>query len=300
MNLNRMSQLAFTLFVCVASMLPTTTSGQINLPGDPSSVWDSSTLHVIESNNLTLSASQSLNGEVNLECTLVNGVESGFASCTLESFDGFRSVLIECYVNTDESVDYITHDTDWNLAMQLWPFLANSDLQNSNQYFYCSTNSYVTNQTWGEFWEGYWYYLTNPSEMDDDLETGFYVAVSTSAVAFTAAGGFAIAGVNPVLWGGTATVAGGGGAGTVTLTEGGGVIGWVHGGRIVTISAPNTSHAFLGTQAGVVVEGAAVEGAYAFTAIKSGGQVVVVGSQNFGGVSSIPTFVIEIVKAVVL
>jgi len=60
------------------------------------------------------------------------------------------------------------------------------------------------------FWSNYWYYLTNPSAMDDDLEYGFYGCMGTAAVAGTAAGGVAI-------WGaaGGATF----GAGVVTTSE---------------------------------------------------------------------------------
>jgi len=49
----------------------------------------------------------------------------------------------------------------------------------------------------------------------------------------------------------------------------------------------------------VVVDGVAIEGAYAFSLIKEGGEVVVLGSQNFGGVMSIPTAVINVVKAAI-
>lgn len=60
------------------------------------------------------------------------------------------------------------------------------------------------------FWSNYWHHLTNPSEMDDDLETYFYLSMGTAAVAGTAAGGVAI-------WGaaGGATF----GAGVVTTSE---------------------------------------------------------------------------------
>ena len=84
-----------------------------------------------------------------------------------------------------------------------------------------SSNPLTTSGAWsvfdGEFWRNYSYYLTNPSQMDDGLETTFYIAFGTSAVAGTAAGGFAIAGFNPVLWGGGATVATGAAAGAAAV-----------------------------------------------------------------------------------
>jgi hypothetical protein len=60
------------------------------------------------------------------------------------------------------------------------------------------------------FWSNYYYYLTNPSAMDTDLEYGFYGCMGTAAVAGAAAGGIAI-------WGaaGGATF----GAGVVTTSE---------------------------------------------------------------------------------
>jgi RHS repeat-associated protein len=44
------------------------------------------------------------------------------------------------------------------------------------------------------FWSDYWHFLTNPSDMDDDLETAFYVSVGVAGVAGAAAGGLAVAG----------------------------------------------------------------------------------------------------------
>lgn len=45
------------------------------------------------------------------------------------------------------------------------------------------------------FWSNYFYYLTRPRAMDDDLETGFYVSFGVAGVAGGAAGGVAIYGV---------------------------------------------------------------------------------------------------------
>ena len=48
------------------------------------------------------------------------------------------------------------------------------------------------------FWGLYWHYLTNPSELDDDLETGFYVSggvgvAAATGAAVVAAGGAVVA-----------------------------------------------------------------------------------------------------------
>ena len=61
-----------------------------------------------------------------------------------------------------------------------------------------SSNPLTTSGAWsvfdGEFWRNYAHYLTNPSEMDDGLETGFYWSMGIAATAGTVAGG-------AVVWG---------------------------------------------------------------------------------------------------
>ncbi|MCC9604977.1 hypothetical protein LOC68_25280 [Blastopirellula sp. JC732] len=58
-----------------------------------------------------------------------------------------------------------------------------------------STDSYEgSDSNAPSFASGYYHYLTNPGEMDTDLEVGFYVAAGTAGVAGAAAGGLAIAG----------------------------------------------------------------------------------------------------------
>jgi hypothetical protein len=124
-----------------------------------------------------------------------------------------------------------------------------------------------------------------------------------NSVAVGVVGGIGGGYLGPWIAGGTTAVGGGAGSistvlggGTMTLPEGGCLIGWVHGGRIVALSTPNTSHALLGTQAGVVVNGVAVQGAQAVSIIKSGGEIIVLGSQNFGGTMNVSQAVINIVK----
>lgn len=72
----------------------------------------------------------------------------------------------------------------------------------------------------GTFWSDYWHYLTHPWDMDDDLETGFYVAAGTAVVAGGAAAGIAIAGGGGAAAGGAA---GGGAAASGTAAAGYGV-----------------------------------------------------------------------------
>jgi hypothetical protein len=74
----------------------------------------------------------------------------------------------------------------------------------------------------------------------------------------------------------------------VLLKNGESRIGIIKDGKIVKWSAPNTSHQALAKEAGVFVsKGKLAKGAEAFTVIKEGGKIHVLGSQNFGGVMKI-------------
>ena len=255
----------------------------MSVPGNgiASTTWDTSSLQLIESDGVTVTATQDGIGNTSLNAVIVSGGEMGTFSCFLMSEDQTKSIFVDGIVDADGEIafDYTLADSSTNPRMFAMLGAGSSSAARG-------------------FWGDYWHYLTHPWDMDDDLETGFYVAVGTSAVAGTVAGGMVIAGVDDVLWGGAAA-SGAAAAGTTAIPEGTGMVGWVVGDEIVAISLPNTSHSVLGTQVGAVVDGVAVEGAYAFTVIKEGGENVVLGSQNFGGVLSVPTFVINLVKAAV-
>lgn len=72
-------------------------------------------------------------------------------------------------------------------------------------------------------------------------------------------------------------------------------IGWVYGGQVVTYSGPTTSHLYLGTQAGLIVNGVVRPGAVAFTVLMQNGVIRVLGSNNFGGLFSITPEIEQIV-----
>lgn len=197
------------------------------------------------------------------------------------STDQSKSILVNGIVDSDGEIAFDYHMAD----------------SASNPAMFAMLNGGSASAARG-FWGDYWHYLTHPWDMDDDLETGFYVAVGTSAVAATAAGGLVVVGVNPVIWGGAAAGGAGVGVGTATaIPEGTALVGWVIGDEIVAVSIPNVSHAVLGAQCGAIVDGVVVEGAYAVSIIKSGGEVMVVGSTNFGGLFSLPTAVVNLIKA---
>jgi RHS repeat-associated protein len=117
---------------------------------------------------------------------------------------------------------------------------------------------------------------------------------ATTATAATAGG----TGGTVATASGVAGTAGTTPAGATVLANGTSVVGWVYNGQVVTASLPVTSHAALGTQAGVVVNGQAIAGAEAFTAIKAGGELTVIGSSNFGGILAISGAAIEAVKVI--
>jgi hypothetical protein len=156
------------------------------------------------------------------------------------SFDGQYSVLfmggssngeIGAYWLTATSVSIDDAEKLTDMMRDRGVIASNVNPRHHDGLMYCSTSpASLETGFWDGFWEGYWHYLTNPSEMDDDLETGFYVALGTAAVAGTAAGGVYV-------WGavGGPTM----GAGIVTTSE-------------TTVIFSVNGSTFVGTSTGVV------------------------------------------------
>jgi len=186
-----------TLFMTLHGYAQTVSGGTAT---GGSSSFSLATMEVYQQYGVQLNSTSS-NGCVNVTPTLAPGSSYGEFAYSLDTTDGLESVLVHGTVYSDGSV---------NAAVEY------ANVTSANDYF-SSPAASSSQEGWRGFWADYWYYLTNPSAMDDDLETGFYVAMGTAAVAGTAAGGFAIAGVNPVLWGGGATVATGAATGTVAV-----------------------------------------------------------------------------------
>jgi RHS repeat-associated protein len=71
--------------------------------------------------------------------------------------------------------------------------------------------------------------------------------------------------------------------GAATLAEGEVIIGVVRGGQVIKYSLPNTSHAVIAREAGVLAADgqSLVQGAEVFTLVKEGGEIFVTGSINF-------------------
>ena len=94
---------------------------------------------------------------------------------------------------------------------------------------------------------------------------------------------------------GAALIASEGGA--QVLAEGEVLVGVVTKAGGLTVASRMSSHEQLGNALGLIKDGAFVPGAEPVTIIKEGGELVVLGSHNFGGVLSVPDWAVAAVKA---
>ena len=196
-------------------------------------VWDADTLRVHDEYNCSWNAPWGLTTSCSVDVQIddVNN-DLGWFVYSMDSVDGEDSILVELVFDSQGILDWAMvpmtpqSAADWeNDALGLATFT-------KKQQFYCSLASgQSVRGGWGEFWDGYWYYLTNPSAMDDDLETGFYVAGGVGAGAGVIAG---VAVAAPVIAGASITIP------TVTVTTttttgigAGGVL--VAGGTVTTV-----------------------------------------------------------------
>lgn len=137
--------------------------------GVGSNRWDPSTIETLYTSGPMVTASNSTNGELRIEHGNASGPIAGDFAVAFLSTDRTETMLVYGRVNNNGSID-----TALSIARA-------SD--NSSWFSNGSCDSSSSSQ----FWSDYWHYLTHPWDMDDDLETGFYVAVGTAAVAGTAA-----------------------------------------------------------------------------------------------------------------
>lgn len=171
-------------------------------PGGGGAQWDPSSLIVLQSNGVAIDARTHSDGSVHILAARSDTSQNGDFACALLSTDHSESLL--CYGNVDT-----------NGAMTTT--FARANASDNPGYFGGSSGS---RSEFSQFWGDYWHYLTHPWDMDDDLETGFYVAVGTAAVAGTAAATIVVVEAVVVTEVGVA-VAGTGGAAS---TGGGGVL----------------------------------------------------------------------------
>lgn len=158
---------------------------------DDGLILDPASLRVIELENMELVHSQNISFDpLSIQTAPLDPSKACSFALYVNSYDEEDSVLIVGGVDSFgqkwiHSVQYSREDADDLLLLME----ANGGVSfNTSQFV--STSSIETGY-WDGFWDGYWHYLTNPWDMDDDLEYAFYGAVGTAAVAGTAAGGVA-------------------------------------------------------------------------------------------------------------
>ncbi len=188
-----MLSVAIVLAIHTHSAFAQLTTGS-GVPRSGTAQWDPATLEMLYSESVVVHVTLADDGRIHVLPVLTDELQGcGTFHCMLTTVDGYESLLFSGTVWNNGAVAFET--TYANAADNI-------------EYFMGANANSSAAMGWRGFWSDYWYYLTNPSAMDDDLETGFYVAAGTAAVAGTAAGGLAIAGVDVVIWGGGAAAGG--------------------------------------------------------------------------------------------
>lgn len=174
--------------------------------------WDLTTLTVYDSNDASINVTVDSAGSPVISASVDQDASSVTFAFSMVSDDGFESMLVSGEVLADGSIYYQTVKA--NLAG--------------------ATSSAGGAEAWAAadsepgFWDDYWRYLWNPSDMDGDLEVGFYVSAGVGVTAGRVATGGIIyygpAAALPTVFGGSAAATGGGlaGAGGAAATGGGG------------------------------------------------------------------------------
>jgi len=180
-------------------------------PNATTPAWDLSTVVVYESVDVDLVLSAGNDGSPVITAVVDPTAEFGTFAFSVVSLDGFESMHVMGEVLNDGTIMYETQHTDLAAATGTVEGAA----------------AWAAADSEPGFWDDYWRYLWNPSDMDTDLEIGFYGAAGTAGVCLTAAGGCAVIGFNPVIAGGGAATTGGGliGAGGGAAASGGGLVG---------------------------------------------------------------------------
>lgn len=185
---------AFGLISALILLILMTANSQAQLipvnggSGDPGVWWDPDSVVVIETHNSALCMTSEL-GEPLAVLPVVNdhNLGPGYFAFTVNTLDGYESKLIRGIVDVDGFTTLYVVEMNINDALAF-----NSLFNVSIGHSGIGMNSW---NGWNDFWSGYWHYLTNPWEMDDDLETGFYICGGVGGGAAVAAGGVAVAGV---------------------------------------------------------------------------------------------------------
>jgi hypothetical protein len=158
--------------------------------------WDLTTLTVYESNDASINFTVDSVGSPLITAAVDEDADSGTFTFSMVSDDGFESMLVSGEVLADGAIFYQTVKANLSGA----------------------TSSAGGAAAWAAadsepgFWDDYWRYLWNPSDMDTDLEVGFYVSAGVGVTAGTVATGGIIyygpATALPTVFGGAAATAG--------------------------------------------------------------------------------------------
>ncbi len=166
-----------------------------NCGAAPSPQWDLNTLTIYESGDASITVAVDSSGNPVISAAVDQNASSGTFAFSVVSGDGFESMLVSGEVLGDGSISYQTVKAN----------LAGATSSTAGAAAWAAADSEPG------FWDDYWRYFWNPSDMDPELEIGFKASVATAGVALTAAGGLAVVGVNPVIIGGGGAAATGGG-----------------------------------------------------------------------------------------
>ena len=157
--------------------------------------WDLTTLTVYDSNDASINVTVDSAGSPVITASVDQDANSGTFAFSMVSDDGFESMLIYGEVLTDGSITYQTVNAN----------LAGATSSAGGAAAWAAADSEPG------FWDDYWRYLWNPSDMDPELEVGFDVSAGVGVTAGTVATGGIIyygpAAALPTVFGGTATAA---------------------------------------------------------------------------------------------
>jgi hypothetical protein len=157
--------------------------------------WDLTTLTVYDSNDASINVTVDSAGSPVITASVDQDASSGTFAFSMVSDDGFESMLISGEVLTDGSITYQAVNAN----------LAGATSSAGGAAVWAAADSEPG------FWDDYWRYLWNPSDMDPELEVGFYVSAGVGVTAETVATGGIIyygpAAALPTVFGGTATAA---------------------------------------------------------------------------------------------
>jgi len=214
-------------------------------------IWDTETFRVHRDFNVLWDSSIPLLEDAAVSIQIDDpALGIGTLVYSIDTIDGEQSMLVELVVDGDGNVRFAMVPMTWDRALAWEVSAFGVGFSSPFRTFFCSNNMSTMQSGWGDFWSGYWYYLTHPAEMDDDLETGFYVSGGIGVGAGVLAGGIVAA---PVIAGTTFTIPTIGITTTTTTGISGG--GLVLGGTATTITTSTIT--VTGTQ---VVAGTAILG----------------------------------------